>query len=70
MAGKEGYDPAYGARPLRRVIERLVENPLSGKVLRGELKEGDTVKVDVDKEGKGLTFKTRSPAKAAAAMPV
>jgi ATP-dependent Clp protease ATP-binding subunit ClpC len=57
---EKGYDPAYGARPLRRVIERYIENPLSGKVLRGELKEGDTVKVDVDKEGKDLTFKTKS----------
>jgi ATP-dependent Clp protease ATP-binding subunit ClpC len=56
---KEGYDPVYGARPLRRVIERHVENPLSGKVLRGEFQEGDTVKVDVDKDGKGLTFKTK-----------
>jgi ATP-dependent Clp protease ATP-binding subunit ClpC len=61
---KEGYDPVYGARPLRRVIERYVENPLSSKVLRGELNEGDTVKVDLDKEGKELTFKTKA-AKAA-----
>jgi len=66
---KEGYDPIYGARPLRRVIERHVENPLSSKVLRGELKEGDTIKVDVDKEGKGLTFKTRTPAKTPASVP-
>ncbi len=57
---KEGYDPIFGARPLRRVIERHVENPLSSKVLRGELQEGDTVKVDVDKEGKGLVFKTKT----------
>jgi len=56
---KEGYDPIYGARPLRRVIERYVENPLSNRVLKGELKEGDTVKVDLDKEGK-LTFKTKT----------
>ncbi len=63
---KEGYDPVYGARPLRRVIERYVENPLSSQVLRGELKEGDTVRVDLDKEGKGLTFKTRAAAKTAA----
>jgi len=56
---KEGYDPVYGARPLRRVIERYVENPLSSKMLRGELKEGDTVKVDLGKEGKELTFKTK-----------
>jgi len=67
---REGYDPVYGARPLRRIIERQVENPLSSQLLRGELKEGDTVRVDLDKAGKALTFKTRAkaktPAKAAA----
>ena len=61
---KEGYDPVYGARPLRRVIERYIENPLSSKVLRGELKEGDTVKVDIDKENK-LTFKNKAAVKTA-----
>ncbi len=61
---KEGYDPVYGARPLRRVIERYVENPLSSKLLRGELKEGDVVKVDLGDEG--LTFRTKKPAKVAA----
>jgi ATP-dependent Clp protease ATP-binding subunit ClpC len=54
---KEGYDPVFGARPLRRAIERYVENPLSAKILSGELKEGDTVKVDLGKEG--LTFSSR-----------
>ena len=61
---KEGYDPVFGARPLRRVIERYVENPLSTRLLRGEFKEGDTVKVDLGDEG--LTFVARAPAKAAA----
>jgi len=61
---KEGYDPMYGARPLRRVIERYVENPLSSQVLRGELKEGDTVRVDLGKSG--LTFKKKAAAQAAA----
>ncbi|MFC2032164.1 ATP-dependent Clp protease ATP-binding subunit [Chloroflexota bacterium] len=51
---KEGYAPVYGARPLRRVIERSVENPLSSKLLRGEFKEGDTITVDLGDEG--LTF--------------
>ena len=37
---KEGFDPVYGARPLRRAIERYVENTLSTKLLRGEFKEG------------------------------
>jgi ATP-dependent Clp protease ATP-binding subunit ClpC len=59
---KEGYDPIYGARPLRRVIERFVENPLSSKMLRGEMKEGDIIKVDLNKEGKELTFKVKAAA--------
>jgi ATP-dependent Clp protease ATP-binding subunit ClpC len=60
---KEGYDPVYGARPLRRVIERYVENPLSTKLLRGEFSEGDTV--IVNHSDKGLTFKTKKVAKVA-----
>lgn len=40
---KEGYDPNFGARPLRRTIERLIENPISEKLLAGEFKEGDCV---------------------------
>jgi ATP-dependent Clp protease ATP-binding subunit ClpC len=59
---REGYDPVYGARPLRRVIEKHVENPLSTRLLRGELQEGDTVLVELGEEG--LTFNTRTPAKA------
>jgi len=51
---KEGYDPIYGARPLRRAIERYVENPLSTKLLRGEFREGDTIIVDL--KDNALTF--------------
>jgi len=58
---KEGYDPVYGARPLRRVIERYVENPLSTRLLQGELKEGDVVKVNMV-NGK-LTFRAKVPAR-------
>ena len=61
---KEGYDPTFGARPLRRVIERSVENPLSAKLLRGEFKEGDTIKVNIGKDG--LTFTAKAAAKATA----
>jgi ATP-dependent Clp protease ATP-binding subunit ClpC len=43
----EGYDPLYGARPLRRAIERYVENPLAGKILAGEYKEGDSIFVSL-----------------------
>ena len=42
-----GYDAEYGARPMKRAIQRLVENPLSGAMLRGQFSEGDTIKVDV-----------------------
>jgi ATP-dependent Clp protease ATP-binding subunit ClpB len=42
----EGFDPAFGARPLKRAIQRLVQNPLAVRVLEGEFEEGDTVRVD------------------------
>ncbi|MCL6451345.1 MAG: ATP-dependent Clp protease ATP-binding subunit [Acetobacteraceae bacterium] len=51
---KEGFDPAYGARPLRRAIQRLVEDPLSEEVLHGRFSPGDTVVADV-KDG-SVTF--------------
>jgi ATP-dependent Clp protease ATP-binding subunit ClpC len=54
---KSGYDPIYGARPLRRAIEQYVENPLSSKLLRGEFKEGDIIVVDYGVEG--LTFQSK-----------
>jgi ATP-dependent Clp protease ATP-binding subunit ClpB len=42
-----GWDPTYGARPLKRALQRLVENPLALRLLEGEIQEGDTVQVDV-----------------------
>ena len=60
---KEGYEPAYGARPLRRAIQRYVENPLSSRILGGEVKDGDRVVVGVD--GDGLSFRTKKKAKVA-----
>ena len=50
----EGYDPAYGARPLRRAIQRMVEDPLAEDLLMGRYKAGDVVKVDVTKDGLAL----------------
>lgn len=47
LVAKEGFDPVYGARPIRRAIQRLVLDPLAQKVLSGEFAEGDTVFVDV-----------------------
>jgi ATP-dependent Clp protease ATP-binding subunit ClpB len=60
-----GWDPTYGARPLKRAIQRLVENPLALKLLEGELTEGDTVRVDV--EGGELVFTKAEAAEPAAA---
>ncbi|MBM3183512.1 MAG: AAA family ATPase, partial [Chloroflexi bacterium] len=53
---KEGYEPAFGARPLRRAIQRYVENPLSSKILSGDFKDGDCIFVGV--EGDSLSFST------------
>jgi ATP-dependent Clp protease ATP-binding subunit ClpB len=57
----EGYDPVYGARPLKRAIQRLLQNPLAVSVLEGEFAEGDRIKVDRAKDGNSLTFE-RTPA--------
>ncbi len=56
---REGYNPAYGARPLRRTVQRLVETPLSRSLLRGLFKPGDTILVDVDPQTDTLTFTRR-----------
>ena len=50
-----GYDPAYGARPLKRTIQKYVETPLADKIIKGEVKDGNKVIVDFDKED--FTFK-------------
>ena len=60
---KVGYDPQYGARPLRRAIERYVENPLSTKLLRGEYSPGDTIIGDLGDDG--LTFTVRAAVESA-----
>jgi ATP-dependent Clp protease ATP-binding subunit ClpB len=52
---ERGYDPVFGARPLKRVIQRELETPLAKKILAGEIKEGDRVLVDVGLEG--LSFR-------------
>jgi ATP-dependent Clp protease ATP-binding subunit ClpC len=47
----QGYDPEFGARPLRRVIQQKVEDPLSDKLLAGEFVNGDSISVDVNQDG-------------------
>jgi ATP-dependent Clp protease ATP-binding subunit ClpB len=59
---REGYDPAYGARPLKRTIQRRVLDPLAMRVLEGRFTEGDTISVEA--EGDTLTFQRREPVKA------
>ncbi len=54
--GSQGYDPELGARPLRRAIQRLLEDPLSERVLLGEFKAGTTILVGLDPENNELTF--------------
>jgi ATP-dependent Clp protease ATP-binding subunit ClpC len=56
---EKGYDPAYGARPMRRAVERYLEDPLAEELLRGTVKTGDTVKVVRD--GDKLAFASTSP---------
>ncbi len=59
-----GYDEHYGARPLKRAIQRFVEDPLSEKILLGEFARGDEIEVDVAPEGDRLAFRALSGSKA------
>jgi len=60
---RNGYDPAYGARPLKRTIQRQVLDPLALRVLEGDFMEGDTVSVDAG-PGDTLTFTKRETVRA------
>jgi ATP-dependent Clp protease ATP-binding subunit ClpC len=70
---KEGYDPQFGARPVRRTLERHVENPLAKRLLSGEFQEGDTIVVDVreNEDGKAEPiFSARPPEPIAVELPM
>jgi ATP-dependent Clp protease ATP-binding subunit ClpB len=56
---REGYDPQFGARPLRRAIQRLIQDPLAMKILDGEVLPGETIQVDADLKKGEMTFKHR-----------
>ena len=58
VIAERGYDPVYGARPLKRTIQRDVQNPLAMKILGGEFAEGDTLAVSADGKGE-LVFKKK-----------
>jgi ATP-dependent Clp protease ATP-binding subunit ClpB len=63
---REGYDPAYGARPLRRTIQRLVQDPLALQILEGKVLPSDRVRVDRDGQKDALRFERIAPPKPAA----
>jgi ATP-dependent Clp protease ATP-binding subunit ClpB len=65
LVAEAGWDPTYGARPLKRALQRLVENPLALRLLEGDFGEGDTVLVDAD--GGELTFRKLQVGEPAAA---
>ncbi len=62
---EQGYDESFGARPLKRAIQRYVEDPLSDKILLGELGLGDEIQVDVDEDGEKLVFTAMAGSKKA-----
>jgi ATP-dependent Clp protease ATP-binding subunit ClpB len=53
---EQGYVPEYGARPLKRTIQKLIVNPVSSKILNGELSEGDTISIDIKKDSDELAI--------------
>jgi ATP-dependent Clp protease ATP-binding subunit ClpB len=57
LLGEKGYDPHYGARPLKRVIQRLVQDPLAVRILEGEFPEGSKIVVDARLSGDALEFR-------------
>jgi ATP-dependent Clp protease ATP-binding subunit ClpA len=59
LIADSGFDPLYGARPLRRTIQRMVENPISSGILRREFRDGDTIIVDSD--GDKIVTRLRIP---------
>jgi ATP-dependent Clp protease ATP-binding subunit ClpB len=65
VLAEAGWDPTYGARPLKRAIQRLVENPLAARLLAGEFAEGDTIRIDAA-DGE-LVFERAEAAQPAAA---
>ncbi|MDB6120807.1 MAG: clpC [Verrucomicrobiaceae bacterium] len=57
---KEGFDPQYGARPMRRAVEQNIENPFAEHLLRGDIKEGDFVTITLDEDKKSLKFSAQA----------
>jgi ATP-dependent Clp protease ATP-binding subunit ClpB len=61
LLADEGYDPTYGARPLKRVIQQRLENPIASRILRGEFGDGDVIHVDADAAKRDFAFSKGAP---------
>jgi ATP-dependent Clp protease ATP-binding subunit ClpB len=61
LLAEEGYDPQYGARPLKRVIQQRLENPIASQILRGQYGDGDVIHVDADPAKHDFTFTKGAP---------
>ena len=66
LLAEKGYDPAFGARPLKRVIQKYIQDPISRKILEEEFSDGDHIQVDLS--GDSLIFKRNSERKTADAV--
>ena len=55
---EEGYSPMYGARPLKRALQRIIEDGLATKILKGDIAEGDNIIADMDEKGEVVFSKT------------
>ena len=60
LLSEQGYDPQYGARPLKRVIQRMLQDPLAIQILEGKFPEGSKIRVDVGSNGEDLEFERYS----------
>ncbi|MGA3065898.1 MAG: ATP-dependent chaperone ClpB [Tepidisphaeraceae bacterium] len=60
LLAEQGYDPTFGARPLKRVIQQRIENPVAGKILAGEFGDGDTIAIDADSAKQGFKFERKA----------
>ncbi|ETZ20470.1 MULTISPECIES: ATP-dependent Clp protease ATP-binding subunit [Pedobacter] len=59
----KGFDSAFGARPLKRAIQKYLEDPIAEEILKGDIHDGDTLEIDYDKEGDVIVVENKSPGK-------
>ena len=59
MLAEKGYDPVFGARPLKRAIQKYMQDPLSMKILQGDFLDGDRIEVNLNDQNDSLIFKKR-----------